>query len=1314
MTRLSIAPRKALAVLLALALVLSVLPGMAVFAAETADSTSDETVWVLQEDYEDSALGATVDNGTVIADDGNQVMQIVDTAADATQKVRYSFDAQSSGVVYFGFAYKFNTIYEDSDCLSFGIASKTDTGKDASSSDGRILQIKMESGRIRYRSGDASDYTDYSVDGTAWVTIEIALDLDNSVCDIYVNGVLALEGQSFGLKSSGTALTGVDCLAFFTDKATLADASIDNICVYTLPESEESDTYDIPEPAEGKTPADVISFVYSEEEAGSCTAMNNDSQVYVTGSTWKVTTPAEPTGGKSVYEVDSADLQAGYSDENIYAAYDADGVLGVVFYCPVDGYKTANTSYTRSELREMLDPDDKCTNWTYQGTHILRTEQAVTAVPASGKVYTSQIHGIAQNGDNENPLVKVQYAYDADKGTGAIKVYMKNGTSSSAADIVYTFSVPVDLGQKYTTEIMVVDGVVFVTIGTLVDGEMYTETFRHDFVEIDPLWTDILYYFKLGNYCQDSTDLEGYSVVWVYDSYLNHSDSSVPVDLESLTMDSTQLTLHPGERVGLTYSFLPITATNTDVTWSVIEGQDIVAVDANGYVTAVQEGTAVVQATSTVDPSITAVCTITVEPAQETASELLYENDFNDGTDLETDFDQTGDDPVDVTISASENATVTLADGVITITDTDNASCGKFSVVFPEQTSTTTIVFKLRIDEIGINKSGSTSCGRMYAYAGSGDAFTDSSTELNRIRSYADGSYPSFSNCRYQFTSAYQDADQNADYAAFTVGEWVEVVMVVTPNDGSAKANTTDFYIDGYPVALGVSNRNTLDYVNRLDIQSGTGDTISFSIDDVQIYSGDASPEADTSTLPDSITLINVPQYMAVQGSAKAEVEVSPSGSYSGVVYSVVDGDAVVISSDGYITAVKAGTATIRATCDEDGSVYDEAQITVTEEFVSVTGIDLGVSSISIGEGETYQLSPVVSPDDATETGVKYEIVSGSDYISLTSDGLITGTALGSAVVKVSSLSATDVYALLDVSVVYTGQDGDVIYEDDFDTGVLNTDDWTASTPNYTSVTVSDGVMTISDGSPSGQPKVTLTFTPVNGDITIQFQLKIDGETEAQSGTVSTDYTNIRIAYGTGTITTASNEGFVIRSNSSKQLTYYAPSGSSDYTVAVGDYDTSEWITVTLVAHIDPDGPDTTDVYINGVLYAEGTPNKVDYEVIDKLCFSADSTRYSQYQIQNLVITYGSYTSSDTSTDPEETDPVDPSTEATDPSEESTDPSTEATGTTDDGTSSGSDDSESPKTGDQFSWVSGTLLLAVSMCGIVWLNARFGKRRSRK
>ena len=56
-------------------------------------------------------------------------------------------------------------------------------------------------------------------------------------------------------------------------------------------------------------------------------------------------------------------------DLNPHFQTDVDGHL--VFWCPVNGATTEGTKFPRSELREMLEPENSKVKWPMHGTHIL-------------------------------------------------------------------------------------------------------------------------------------------------------------------------------------------------------------------------------------------------------------------------------------------------------------------------------------------------------------------------------------------------------------------------------------------------------------------------------------------------------------------------------------------------------------------------------------------------------------------------------------------------------------------------------------------------------------------------------------------------------------------------------------------------------------------------------------------------------------------------------------------------------------------------------------------------------------------------------
>jgi len=66
---------------------------------------------------------------------------------------------------------------------------------------------------------------------------------------------------------------------------------------------------------------------------------------------WTLSVPTDKDGNKKADQIKEIELSSGYASEYFYLSEDG----GMVFKSPIGGFKTsANTTYTRSELREML------------------------------------------------------------------------------------------------------------------------------------------------------------------------------------------------------------------------------------------------------------------------------------------------------------------------------------------------------------------------------------------------------------------------------------------------------------------------------------------------------------------------------------------------------------------------------------------------------------------------------------------------------------------------------------------------------------------------------------------------------------------------------------------------------------------------------------------------------------------------------------------------------------------------------------------------------------------------------------------------
>jgi len=161
---------------------------------------------------------------------------------------------------------------------------------------------------------------------------------------------------------------------------------------------------------------------------------------------------------------------------------------GVVFTANAGGVTTKNSTYPRSELREM-NGQEKASWSNTVGTHILRVREAVTRLPAvKPHVVAAQIHAA------EDDVIEVSL-----EGEHLVVEY-EDGDDGATLDPAYA------LGTPYDLEIAAADGHIRVS---------YNGTQKADIVKSGAGW-----YFKAGRYVQcnlsreDTPEAEGQVVIY--------------------------------------------------------------------------------------------------------------------------------------------------------------------------------------------------------------------------------------------------------------------------------------------------------------------------------------------------------------------------------------------------------------------------------------------------------------------------------------------------------------------------------------------------------------------------------------------------------------------------------------------------------------------------------------------------------------------------------------------------------------------------------------------------------------------------------
>lgn len=122
------------------------------------------------------------------------------------------------------------------------------------------------------------------------------------------------------------------------------------------------------------------------------------------------------------------------------------------------------------------------------------------------------------------------------------------------------------------------------------------------------------------------------------------------------------------------------------------------------------------------------------------------------------------------------------------------------------------------------------------------------------------------------------------------------------------------------------------------------------------------------------------------------------------VNWSTSDASVATVNSYGVVTAVKAGTATIKVKT-ADGNKTATCTVTVNAATVNVpvTGVSLNLPLIWDIVGETHQLTATVSPSNATNKSVTWSS-SNTSVATVSSTGLVTLKSKGSAKITVTTV----------------------------------------------------------------------------------------------------------------------------------------------------------------------------------------------------------------------------------------------------------------------------------------------------------------------
>ena len=516
----------------------------------------------------------------------------------------------------------------------------------------------------------------------------------------------------------------------------------------------------------------------------------------------------------------------------------------------------------------------------------------------------------------------------------------------------------------------------------------------------------------------------------------------VPTLAETITLDKTEISLEATETATLVATVLPELTTNKSVTWT-SSNEAVATVDANGVVTAIAVGEAVITATTTDGSDLSASCQLTVVPTLATSIELDKTEISLEATEtatliatvlpeLTTDKSVKWASSDETVVVVDENGVVTaVAVGEATITATTVDDSNLFATckvtVIPtlatsieldkteislEATETATLVATV-LPELTTNKSVTwTSSNEAVATVDANGVVTAIAVgEATITATTTDGSNLS-ATCKVTVVATLAETiTLDKTEISFEATETATLVATVLPELTTNKSVTWKSSNEAI-ATVDANGKVTAIAVGEATITATTTDGSNLSATcKVTVV----PTMAETITLDKTEISIEATETATLVATVLPELTTNKS-----VVWTSSNEAVATVDANGVVTAIAVGEAVITATTTDGTNLSASCQVTVVPTLV--VSIEVTPNSVEAEENSEVQLSVNILPENATYKSVEWS--SSNDAIaSVNANGLVKIRKEGNVVITATTTDGTNLSATCSIN-VYSGIDG--------------------------------------------------------------------------------------------------------------------------------------------------------------------------------------------------------------------------------------------------------------------------------------------------
>ncbi len=500
--------------------------------------------------------------------------------------------------------------------------------------------------------------------------------------------------------------------------------------------------------------------------------------------------------------------------------------------------------------------------------------------------------------------------------------------------------------------------------------------------------------------------------------------------VEEVKLDKAEQTLNKGETSVLVPTVLPSDAHNKAVTFA-SDDESVVTVSEDGVVTAVGKGTAKVTVT-TVDEGKTAECIFNVvQPVEEIT---FTESEYSVGAGKKITLDAVAlpENANDKTLKweSSDSSVATVANGIVT-----GIRAGEiFITATATDTGIVTATVKVTVVKHAENIELTAETDTLWV----GD-----STVLSAVVLPEDTTDKTVTFTSSDETVATVDSDGKV--TAVSAGEEGIKTVVITAVSActsavsqftfTVKQQVTDIQIPEDTVVLEYGQTYT--FAPVVLPENAFDKSLDYISSDESIITVEDGTATATGTGTATVTLVSLCGKDKIEKQCSIKVIVLPAGidmekdisvektktyqlnavlspdnvTEAEIIWTSSDEEIATVDENGVVTALKAGTAIIRAQSEIE-EIFAECTVTV---YVNSEKIELTADKYELYIGEEFTLGATVLPEDTTNKNITYTS-SDEEVITVDSEGKITAVGKGTATVTVTAAD-TGITSVCEVTV---------------------------------------------------------------------------------------------------------------------------------------------------------------------------------------------------------------------------------------------------------------------------------------------------------